>query len=128
MPDMSVEELLMHHGVKGQRWGVRREQAEATSKTVGKRVVTSGKESLTATKSRAVKVGKFYGKHPRLAVPSVYAALFVAGHAVDVVRVGKAATLLFIAAYKTYNLSNLPPEQLAIGRKIVQGYVFHSSE
>ena len=47
---MTNEEVLMHHGIKGQRWGVRRFQNEDGSLT------PAGKKRLAATKDRTMKV------------------------------------------------------------------------
>lgn len=56
--DALVDEVLAHHGVKGMRWGVRRERSSAVSVTQkGKKLKTKGGEGRKAS-ADAVKVAQ----------------------------------------------------------------------
>lgn len=56
MPDMSIEELLMHHGVKGMHWGVRQARADANEHTKAK--LFYGEGAGTRRKLIAAKVAQ----------------------------------------------------------------------
>ena len=117
-----VDEFLAHHGVKGMRWGVRKEEVSSAASSAGK----AAGRGLAKTGRGLKKTANFYGQHPLLILPSIGALRIAARGAkntADVIRFGHAATKLFLKAYKNYKASNITPEQLAIGRKIVQGLI-----
>lgn len=124
--DDAADAFLEHHGIKGQKWGVRKSVRSAYGFPTGgprkPKPVSTNKISAGARK-----VTRFAKANPAATVAVVYGANRVYANREKIVGTAKIVAHII----KVVNQQRKTPqgqEALALGRSFIQGYVIHSDD